>query len=438
MSVNDFLLRLRARLPFGRFGQNVAVLAGGTALGQGLVVLASPVLTRLYTPEDLGALTVYTSILAILLVVVSLRYEISIPLPDSDSVGASLLGVTLLAVFGMSALIAAGTLVFGGPLVDFVNAPALRGYLWLLPLGLVGAGTYQALSYWAVRKQAFGRIARTKLTQSIGLVFTQIGLGLLTLGPVGLLAGQVVGYTAGSGNLARSAWREDMAVLKTVTLGAMRRAASRYRRFPLLASGAALLNSGGVQLPPLLLAAFYGPQVAGWFGLGQRVIRMPMTLVGQSVAQVYLSEASRLAQEDPPGMRRLFLRTASRLCLTGSLPIVLLGLAGPWLFAFVFGGAWREAGLYVQVLAVMFAVQFAVVPLSQTLNVLERQDLQLAWDASRLVLVVAGLVAASQLGWTATTAILAYGIAMTVAYVILFFLSDAMIRQRLKQAGRHA
>ena len=70
------------------FARNVAVLAGGTALGQGLAVLASPLLTRLYTPSGFGVLAAYTSIFSILLVVVALRYELAIPLPEDDETRA--------------------------------------------------------------------------------------------------------------------------------------------------------------------------------------------------------------------------------------------------------------------------------------------------------------------------------------------------------------
>ena len=57
--------RVRALLPAGSFGRGVAVLAGGTAFGQALAIIASPILTRLYGPEDFGVLAVYTSIIGI-------------------------------------------------------------------------------------------------------------------------------------------------------------------------------------------------------------------------------------------------------------------------------------------------------------------------------------------------------------------------------------
>ena len=87
-----------AWLPGGAFARHVVTLASGTALGQLLLVLALPVLTRLYTPADYGALAVYSSTLTVLLVLASLRFEVAIPLPDDDRAAGSLLALSLLAL----------------------------------------------------------------------------------------------------------------------------------------------------------------------------------------------------------------------------------------------------------------------------------------------------------------------------------------------------
>jgi O-antigen/teichoic acid export membrane protein len=421
---------LTERLPLGRFGRSVAVLAGGTALGQGLVVLATPLITRLYTPEDMGALTVYMSILAILLVAVCLRYELAIPLPKEDKTAANLLAVSLLAVVLTSVLAAILLAVLGGSIVRWINTPNLAGYLWLLPVGMLGGGIYKALSYWALRRKAFSRIAGTRLNQSAGQVLVQLVLGFMRIRPLGLLVGQVVGQVAGSSTLGNMAWRQDKPSLKGVSPAGVASAASRYRRFPLLSSGSSLLNSGALQLPALLLAALYGPQVAGWFGLTQRLIRAPMTLVGDAVAQVYLAEAAVLAQTDQKAVQKLFFKTALRLLLVGGIPLALIGVVGPWLFPIVFGKGWSEAGVYVQILAAMFVFQFVVSPISQTLNILERQDLQLAWDSGRLLLMGGVFWLGSSARLLPARTLTLYSVAMAVAYVALFVLSFLALRRK--------
>ncbi len=421
--MNAALTRLKALLPKSSFARNVAILAGGTAAGQSIVVLASPVITRLYSPEEFGVLAVYTSLLGILSVVASLRYELAIPLPEEDTDAASLLVLSLGIVVFMSLFIGVGIWILGDYIIRWFNTPALHAYLWLLPLGVLMTGVYQVFNYWAIRKKAFSHIAKTKLNQGIGLILTQIALGLYKLGPLGLILGQIAGQAAGSSTLAAIFRRENSQAAEEKSFASIRKVAGRYKRFPLLSSGSALINSAGLQLPALLLAAFYGPQVAGWFALAQRVIGIPMSLVGQAVAQVYMGEASWFIREKPAALSFLFSNAARKLFFLGLLPIIILMISGPRLFAIVFGPNWWMAGLYMRILGLMYLVQFVVVPLSQTLNLLERQDIQLGWDIGRLLLVPGIIVIAHLKGWLAEYAVGVYGIAMLVFYAVLYWLS---------------
>ena len=56
----------------------------GTALSNLLIILTTPLLTRLYTPEEFGVYSVFLSLLFIGTILVSLRYETAIPLPEDD------------------------------------------------------------------------------------------------------------------------------------------------------------------------------------------------------------------------------------------------------------------------------------------------------------------------------------------------------------------
>jgi O-antigen/teichoic acid export membrane protein len=401
----------------------VAVLFAGTALGQSVTLLAAPLLTRLYTPAEFGVLAVYTSILSILAVQAGLRYEVAITLPEDDETAANLLALTLGIVLFMGPLAGLGVWLMGDQLARSVNTPALKPYLWLVPLGLVGAGVYQAFSRWAIRRKAYARIARTKVNQSLGMVVTQLVLGFMKLDAVGLLLGQVVGKMGGSGTLATLTWRHNKEAIKKVSVAGIRRAALRYRRFPQISTSSALVYSAVLYTPPLLIAAFYGPQVAGWFALGQRVVGLPMTLIGRSVGDVYIGEAAQLIRTNPYALERLLVKTAKHLALVGALPTAVLGLAGPQLFALAFGEEWREAGVYVQLMAFMFLAQFVTSPLVATFGVSERQDLSL----------IGSLLAARWANLGPAAAIGLYSVGGTIGYIGLLLLAKRILRTKVSE-----
>ena len=95
----------------------------------------------------------------------------------------------------------------------------------------------------------------------------------------------------------------------------------------------------------------------------------------------------------------------------------------------ILGEGWSTAGRFAQLLALSFAVQFMAVPLSQTLNILSRQDLQLYWDVGRLLVVSSCFALAVWLDLSPTAAIACYGLAVFFCYLALFGLSLTTLKK---------
>lgn len=419
-------------MPKGQFARNVATLAGGTSLAQFLSVATAPILTRLYSPEEFGVLAAFVSLFTVLLAINSLRYELAIPIAEDNRTAARLVILVFLVVILNAIALAVIFWLFSDQIVAWLKSPELKPFFWLLVLCLLGAGFYQALTYWALRKKHFLSIAHSRLVQSISLLTVQLGLGLASAGADGLIVGYAVGQIAGNLSLVKMIVREDGSSFRDAHPSAIWETAKRYRRFPLFASWSSLLNVGGLQLPALLLTVIYGPAVAGWFALSQRIIAIPMTIIGNAVSQVYFASASQLVHDDPTALERFFNRTASRLFLAGFLPITFIGLLGPWLFEHILGTEWRVAGEYVQVMAPMFLAQFVVSTLSQTIIILERQDIQSAWDLTRFLMVVGIFVLASALQLDAKLAIGLYSGCMLLTYGLLFYINRYVLRHHKK------
>jgi O-antigen/teichoic acid export membrane protein len=294
----------------------------------------------------------------------------------------------------------------------------LRKLLWLLPLSVFGGGIYQLLSYWAMRRGDYKQIATTKLTQATAQVLTQLIIGLLVHGPSGLLFGDSLGRISGSGRFVRDLWRDYANKVRAVRVGRVLRLAVRYREYPLVSVWGTLVNMSGLALPALFLAQFYGARDTGWFALVNRVFGVPVALIGLSIAQVYISEVARLSKSDPQRLMGIFLKTTRHMLYLGLIPCALFTVCAPWLFQRVFGPPWREAGEYARYLAFMFYASFINSPVTQTLNVLERQWAQFAWDTSRLGVTVAAIAIPHWLGYGSRVAVLAYGVAMSVMYCV--------------------
>ena len=421
--IRRLVVTLSNRIHIGSFLGNVLVLAGGTGLAQLIAVLATPFLTRIYTPQEFGNLTVFVSSLALILVIVTLRYEVAIPLPANDEAAMNLTALSGLIALVIGAMAGIVIFLFGDVFVDAIGVSQVRSFLWLYPLAIVAGGGVQTLNYWHIRRRNFRGLTKAKIGQSATTVTGQLIFGFLELRQLGLVLGYFGGYLGAGSLLFIAFFRESRHFLSAVSWSGIKSAAKRYRRFPLIASWSALLNQGGLQAAPLLFAMLFGAQIAGWFGLAQRIAGIPITLIGRSVSQVYLSEASRLRNETPSAMLGLFLRTVKKLFLYVGIPMLLAGLLAPWVFAFIFGEAWRISGWYVVAMLPMFLGQITVYPLSPTLNILERQDLQLAWDVARVSAVVGViLISYYEFHLTSLLTLAMYSITMFVMYGVRFLI----------------
>ena len=146
----------------------------------------------------------------------------------------------------------------------------------------------------------------------------------------------------------------------------------RHRKFPLFGTWSALLNSISWQLPTFLLSAFFSSAVVGYYALGTRLLRMPMSLIGSAIAQVFFQRAAE-AKEN--GSLAMVVESAfRRLVMIGMFPLLLLTIIGRDLFIVVFGANWAEAGVYAQILSVWTFFWFISSPLSTLYSVLEKQE----------------------------------------------------------------
>jgi O-antigen/teichoic acid export membrane protein len=72
------------------FKKNVLKLVTGTLISQIITLLSAPIITRIYGAQNFGIMLIFTSISAIFIPVINMRYELSIILPRKKSEASNL------------------------------------------------------------------------------------------------------------------------------------------------------------------------------------------------------------------------------------------------------------------------------------------------------------------------------------------------------------
>ena len=408
------LPRLRRFLPESSFVRKCWLVASGTIAGQALVILSSPLLTRLYSPEEFGLFAVFGALVGIAGSTTGLRFEYAVPLLGDEQDAAAMVGLVVLTSILLGLVAIAGIWFFGAFLAGVVEAPSLAPWLWLLPPAIVVWGFGSALSYWSVRRATYGVNGFNRTLQLGSQTAGQVGLGVAGLGAPGLILGYLLGYVVRMGHYLWRLTAADRRLLVSPSFRRMWRNAQANWRYPAFAFPSSLLAQISQLAPALLVAALFGPAMAGFYALSQRIMGLPVRMLSEAASQVFLGEMRDLGQAD---LHRLFLRTVilfTGLGLIGMLPILLF--AQP-LFVLIFGEAWREAGVLAQLLVPLYIARFVSLPISQLLNALNRQDMHLFLAILNNLTLVVSFGAGYLLPLDGPTTILVFSLSSTAIYI---------------------
>lgn len=372
-----------------RFVRQLTVLAGSSGAVQLLSLLAIPLIARLYDPADFGTLGVFVALLAFASVIATLRYELAIPLPETDTSAAQILGASLLAVAVTTVGVSIAIYSCGVYLTAILGIKTPDSFLWLLPVGVFLTGVFNTFAYWGIRKQQYGRIATAKLSQNVAMLTIQ-AFGS-AFGAFGLVLGQTAGQTAGSFRLFHAAWKDG--VFRELSLSSTTRAIRTYSRFPLYSTPGAVLNTVASAAIPLFVSSIYSASAAGLYVMAVRVLGVPSSLVGTAVSQIFLANG---ADAFRAGRLPRLVDQVHNVLLALSVPIFLSAyLLAPIAFPLVLGDDWIDSGRIAAALAISFGVQFVSSPISMLFTITNQEGRYFYWQGSQALLALIAVA----IGW---------------------------------------
>lgn len=368
----------------GSFTKDVLTLFSGSLIAQIISILFSPILSRVYTPEDYGLFALYLSLLNILIVIAPLRYEMAIMLPkeDSDAIKISNIALIFILVFSLLTLII--SVLFNKYISIALGNAEISVWLYFVPLGLFLSGCYQVFNYYLNRQKEYKNISISKITQNSVNSVTSLGFGLLKYAVGGLIYSSLLGQFFSIlvflkriklGNFFRSDnFKKDE--LKTLS--------KEHKDFPLYSLPTAILDVFSLQLPIVLITHFFGTTEVGHYSFAMRVLTLPLTLIGASVSQVFYQKITAVVNENGDA-KGLIKKTWMNLAYIGIIPTLILLFGAPEIFSFVFGEKWLMSGKVAMIMSPMLFGMFVGSPTSSAYMVFKMQRVGLFFGIAVLM-----------------------------------------------------
>lgn len=375
----------------GGFGRSATIMITGTVIAQALPLAISPILTRMFAPSDFGILAIYVAAMSIASIVATGRYDLAVMLVADEDDADALVLLSVAIAIALSLLCALIIALAGDQISRWLKRPDLGVWLYSLPVGLGLTGAYVALTQWLNRRGEYSRLSHNRVLQSVLTGGSTIGAGKLGMSYGGMILGTLIGQFASAaflvGQFGRGRWRS---LFKTEHKDRIRRLVRDYRRHPLHILPGQMLGVVAMQMPVFIVTAAFGPAIAGFYHLAYRVISLPASLVGTAVGDVYRQHASQ-AYRERGEFAALHLRTMFCMLLLGCVPLLVLLVAAPQLFAWVFGEEWRVAGKYARILSIAAFAQFAFLPVDKAALIVGATRYIMVWNIVMLLLL--GLLA---------------------------------------------
>ena len=403
--------------PQSEYSKNVLTLMTGSTLSQAIPIAISPILTRIYTPEDFGLYAVYIAIITILGTIVSGRYELAIMLPKKDEDAINIFALGLVITICLTVLTTILVITFNDYIVNLSNNQKMKYWLYIVPVSVFLMGCYNLLIYFNNRLKNFNKISNMFIFKASASAVVQLSLGCIKTGATGLISGQIFSQLMADIHLSIIIFRNKI-LLSKINKPKMIEMAKRYRDFPKYSVLAILANKLSYQLTNIIVSAIYSITTLGYYAHVQRVLGLPSSLIGTSIGRVFIHEASKEKQNTGKAIQT-FKSTMRKLILIGLPIFAFLFMIVEDLFAFVFGEPWRIAGEYAQIVIPFFFVQFIISSISSTETIMEKQNLDLLFNIAILAGSMIVIVVSSSFGFKIF--LINWAIVISLLYVIYGF-----------------
>ena len=356
----------------------------GTAVAQAIPVAISPILTRIYTPEDFGVFALFLAISSILATIVNGRYELAIMLPKKDEDAINIFALGFIITCFITILLFFVVFVFDDYLTKLLGNKEISFWLYFIPLAVFFSGLYNVLNYFNNRKKRYKDLRNATILKSIVLCIVQLVVGFVKTGASGLISGSLLSNMFANMKLARNILKDKILISKIqkVKIVAL---AKKYKDFPKFSMLAGLLNSSSTNLNNIMIPTFYGLTTLGFYSLVERVLGMPSSLISSSIGQVFFQQASD-EKKKTGSAYKIFKQTTLRLIFLGIPIFGILYFIVEDIFVVVFGEEWRIAGSYANILIPLFFVKFVVSPLTVMNQIYLKNRLVLKWQSGLLFL----------------------------------------------------
>ncbi|BDF34558.1 hypothetical protein CE91St62_26210 [Lachnospiraceae bacterium] len=397
--------------------KNIAVLASGVVIGYAINMLLLPVISRIFTPSELGEYDLILSNGNIISSFVTMALLVAIMIPKEDDEAVKICKLIRTANCLFLLVIFVGILIIS-PNIHIFNVKG-NYYLSVVFLILYVLLFNEQNVYYAFvnRKKMYKILFWNPILSAIANSGFSIALGAAGLGTTGYIIGTLLSYIVCIIHMRRKVNPyEGHAGLKD-----LKDTLIRYKAYPLVQMPANMVSIVSAQLPIQFLGRIFGSAALGGYTMACKILSVPVTLLATPVNRVYYREAAdRYSRGEDIGS--LCFDMVEKNIKLAVIPIGILVVAGKQIVEFVLGPAWAVSGVYITALGFLYLLKYCSACISGTFVIVEKQKLALICSIYSLLQYILCFVIARVLSLTVVQTVIFYAFCDGICNFVNIFL----------------
>lgn len=340
--------------------KSIMTLTLGTIGGQFITILAAPIMTRLYSPEDIGLYTIIITAVGMFGGIIAGRYDIAIVTEENEENLYSLIklciSISLILSIILGAIYSLYYFLNGNQSVSFTV------FFLTVVLLLFLYGLELIFTSYNNREQNYNLISKGSISQATAKEGFMLFFGTLNPSPGSLILSEIIGRLL-------KLYKQSLDIKKirvdfeNVNFKRMFFVAKKYSDQPKFSVPALFANSLSHSSINLFVNQLFGEAILGYYSISYRVLSIPLALISANISKVYFKEATKDFNKNG-NYNNKFVKTTLLLMSLGMPMVIFLYLFSPTIFEVIFGSEWSVAGRYVQILAPMYGIRLIVSPLT--------------------------------------------------------------------------
>jgi teichuronic acid exporter len=388
----------KGKIQGSKYVSDIFLQGSGNAIAQVIGVLTIPILTRLFTPEEYGVMSLFTNVVAFLSILITFRFEYLILLPKEDKVALNLLSIILRAGFVISLIVLIFIICNKSFIVSKIKLEEISKYLIFTPFTAFLMSTSVSVQQFQQRKQNYLLSGVSEIINKVGVFVFALGFFLIFRSTEALIFSASFGlfakiiYLSYKDGLLKKSWNSFQ---KTIVLYSLRKYWKSSISFSV--SNAVLAITG--YLPIYFITNYYGMEVLGNWSLMIMALYLPTSVIGTAIGQVFYERAAKQNAAGLP-FNALWLSTVKLLLIISIPCFLIISVLSPYLFTILFGEKWRLAGEYASIFSIAAGISFICTPLDRSCYIINQWKYPYFYNSLRLLFVIVILVIARKYSLT--------------------------------------